>query len=346
LTPDYAPSQLVLENGSSFSGFSPTWQHEHCEGEVVFTTGMTGYPESLTDPSFAGQILVFTYPLVGNYGFPPPSQWESNRSHVRGVVMGEACAQWSHREGTCALLDWLQGQRIGCITGIDTRRLTKILRAAGTMRGAIGASSLTEKVERHWVSQVSTTQKETHGNGAKRVIAVDCGMKAHILRELTQLKITVLRVPYNYDYTHEEYDGVFLSNGPGDPTECQETIAVLKKAMKKEKPIFGICLGAQILALAADATTYKLPFGHRGQNQPCVNLATRRCYMTSQNHGYAVDARSLSREWEVTFKNLNDGSVEGISHKEKPFFAVQFHPEATPGPTDTRWLFEQFYQSL
>jgi carbamoyl-phosphate synthase small subunit len=213
------------------------------------------------------------------------------------------------------------------------------------MRAAIG-TSLTGEVERHLVPQVSTTQIEIHGNGAKRVIAVDCGMKAHILRELTQLKITVLRVPYNYDYTHEEYDGVFLSNGPGDPTECQETIAVLKKAMKKEKPIFGICLGAQILALAADATTYKLPFGHRGQNQPCVNLATRRCYMTSQNHGYAVDARSLSREWEVTFKNLNDGSVEGISHKEKPFFAVQFHPEATPGPTDTRWLFEQFYQLL
>jgi carbamoyl-phosphate synthase small subunit len=213
--------------------------------------------------------------------------------------------------------------------------------------------AITDKVELtfpkqsdHYVAQVSPQAKKTYSNGVKKVIAVDCGMKENIVHSLLKYPISLHRVPYNYDYTQEEYDGLFLSNGPGDPALCQETVAILKKALLNDKPIFGICLGAQLMALAADAKTYKLPFGHRGQNVPCMELKSQKCYVTSQNHGYAVDKNTLPSDWEVTFLNLNDGSVEGISHKKKPHFAVQFHPEASPGPTDTTWLFDQFYKLL
>jgi carbamoyl-phosphate synthase small subunit len=198
----------------------------------------------------------------------------------------------------------------------------------------------------HLVKRVSTCEKAVYGEGKKRIIAVDCGMKESMLRFLSHYPAQIVRVPHDYDYSEEPFDGVFLSNGPGDPVQCGQTVTILQKAMRKQKPIFGVCLGAQMLALAAGARTYKLPFGHRGQNQPCIDVETKRCYITSQNHGYAVDEKTLPDEWKVTFRNLNDGSVEGVAHKTLPFYSVQFHPEAAPGPTDTRGFFERFWECM
>lgn len=343
-------SRLVLKDGTHFLGRSPEWQTGFYSGEVVFSTGMTGYVESLTDPSFVGQILTFTYPLIGNYGVPAQEAWESTEIAVSGVVLSEVCQHWSHHAGLLSLADWLHSQEVPLICGVDTRALTKRLRSAGSTLGAIVCNeepigTLFDPNTTHLVAQVSPRDVITYSKeGAKRrVIAVDCGMKENILRLLRQLPIEVVRVPHNYDYTSEEYDAVFLSNGPGDPAMAVETIEILKKAMKQEKKVFGICLGTQLLALAAGARTYKLPFGHRGHNQPCIERRSGRCFITSQNHGYAIDEESLPEGWEVTFHNLNDGSVEGIAHKTLPFRAVQFHPEASPGPTDTQWLFEEFY---
>ena len=312
---------------------------------------MTGYEQSLTDPSFTGQILCFTYPLIGNYGVPDPTGWESDRITVRGVIVNEACRHWSHHLGLQSLLEWLKAHSIACLTSVDTRALTKELRSSGTMLGAITSAdshpeSFWDPNQEHLVETVSSKVPETYGSGPKRIILVDCGMKANILRSLLRFPLTVTRVPHDYDYSEEEFDGVFLSNGPGDPTQCPETVDILKKAMKCEKPIFGICLGTQMLALAAGAKTYKLPYGHRGHNQPCQELETGRCFITSQNHGFAIDESSLPEGWVVSYRNLNDGSVEGIRHRELPYSAVQFHPEAAPGPTDTQWLFQEFVESI
>lgn len=347
-------AHLILENGSVFKGMVPQWQDGISFGEVVFTTGMTGYPESLTDPSYAGQILTFTYPLIGNYGVPDPKYWESTKIYAAGVVVGNVCQNWSHHRGLHSLVEWLHLQKIPLITGVDTRALTKMLRHSGTMPGAITKASpkkivfpdIAVNAANHWVSEVSSTTSKIYGKGKKRIIAIDCGMKENIIRAFSQFPVTIKRVPHDYDFTNEDYDGIFISNGPGDPTACSTTISHLKTAIQQEKPIFGICLGIQLLALAAGAKTYKLPFGHRGQNQPCIDTQSHRCYITSQNHGYAVLEKSIPKDWLMTFKNLNDGSVEGIEHKTKPFFAVQFHPESAPGPTDTMWLFEKFIKTL
>ncbi len=345
------PAQLILKNGMRFNGFSPLGQTEEAEGEVVFNTGMAGYPESLTDPSYTGQILVFTYPLIGNYGVPAKKDWESVQIHVKGVVVSDLCKDWSSYTGQEALLDWFQSQNIPILIGLDTRALTKLLRSSGTIYGKIincGKTAQThfqEECHSH-VAKVSIKERQTLQRGAKTVIAVDCGMKENIIRMLSPYSLTVHCVPYDYDFIHEDYDGIILSNGPGDPSHCSATVNIIQKALQKQKPIFGICLGAQLLALAAGAKTYKLRFGHRGQNQPCIDLRNKRCYMTSQNHGYAIDATSLPSDWHVTFENLNDGSVEGISHASGRYSAVQFHPEGAPGPSDTQWLFEEFYQRL
>lgn len=345
------PAQLYLEDQQRFDGFSPNWVKGDFPGEVIFTTGMTGYPETLTDPSYTGQIIVFTYPLIGNYGIPKEEEWESKKIHAHGVIVSEVCQNWSHHSGLHSLVDWLEAQNVPILTGVDTRALTKRLRKEGTMLGAITTGKekiklLSDPNQEHLVKRASIHEPEEFSNGKKIVYAIDCGMKENILRSLKQYPITVKRVPFDYDFTDEEFDGVFISNGPGDPTQCPETIEILKKAMKKGKPMFGICLGNQLMALAAGAKTYKLTFGHRGQNQPCLHIEKNQCYLTSQNHGYAVDKTSLPSSWKVTFQNINDGSVEGIAHKTKPFFAVQFHPEATPGPTDTHWLFDQFTKML
>ncbi len=337
------PSLLYLADGTTFKGFAPKGQTP-CKGEVVFNTGMTGYVESLTDPSYTNQILVFTYPLIGNYGVDLTKR-ESGKIQVAGVVVSDLAPHYSHAGASMSLLEWLQSENIPVISHIDTRALTKYLRSNGTMPGAIATSPLEEfDLEQHIVSIekpiVYNPEQE------KTIIVVDCGSKENIIRCLQDFPVRIKRVPHNYDYTNELYDAVLLSNGPGDPEFYQEAIAITKKAMALGKPMFGICLGNQILGLAVGAQTYKLKFGHRGHNQPCLDTTDNHAYITSQNHGYAIDEKTLPKGWYVSFRNLNDGSVEGIAHKTKPFCAVQFHPEAKAGPTDTQWLFERFIACL
>lgn len=343
----YQKSALYLDDGVVFEGQSPNWQTGSYAGEVVFNTGMTGYIESLTDPSYAGQILVFTYPLVGNYGIDV-SVMESSKIQVRGVIVSEAAKNWSHDKSDRSLLEWLQSQNIPVLTGVDTRALTKHLRSRGTMVGWISDKPV--DIKQPYDSStvfVSISQPIIYNPGQKKtMILVDCGAKENITRSFSDFPITIKRVPLGYDYTNEAYDGVLISNGPGNPEDYVQTIEILKKAMKIAKPIFGICLGNQLLALAAGASTYKLKFGHRGHNQPCINVETKAAVITSQNHGYAIDAASLPKGWKVLYKNLNDDSVEGIAHTSKPFSSVQFHPEAAPGPTDSRGLFREFYEAL
>lgn len=344
------PSKLVLESGEVFPGLSPEWQKETFFGEVVFSTGMTGYVESLTDPSFAGQILTFTYPLIGNYGVPESATWESKKIHAAGVVAAWVNPTPSHWDSKLSFLDWLENQKIPLICNVDTRMLTKLLRKKGVSLGAICMGKAPRKFidpnESHLVKRVSPSEKKITAQGKKKIIAVDCGMKENILRSLMKFDVQIVRVPYDYDYSEDDFDALFISNGPGDPTVCKETIAILKKALLREKPIMGICLGAQLLALAIGAKTYKLKFGHRGQNHPCIDLEQKKALLTSQNHGYAIDEESLPKSWKVLMRSLNDNSVEGIAHKKLPYFAVQFHPESHPGPTDAFYLFQRFIDSL
>jgi carbamoyl-phosphate synthase small subunit len=340
------PGILSLEDGTRFTGQMPDWQSGPYFGEVVFNTGMSGYVESLTDPSYSGQILVFTYPLIGNYGVQPDSA-ESDKIQVRGVVVSDAALRGSHADSKFDFPQWLQSQDIPLLTGVDTRALTKHLRSKGTMAGAIGEKTVPIPKDTLQQQYVSIDKPRIYNDKqTKHIILVDCGMKGNILRTLQKLPVQIKRVPYDYDYSAEDYDGVFYSNGPGDPENYTETVRVARKVLKSGKPVFGICLGSQIMALAAGAKTYKLKFGHRGHNQPCLDSGTERGYITSQNHGYAIDEKSLPSDWRVTFRNLNDDSVEGIEHRTKPYFSVQFHPEACPGPTDTAWLFERFHKSL
>lgn len=340
---------LVLQDGEIYEGVFPS-KGGLVSGEVVFTTGMTGYPESLTDPSFAGQILVFTYPLIGNYGINF-NDLESEKIQVRGAIISETTENWSHSASLTSLAKWLEREGALLLAGVDTRKLVKRLRSGGSTLGMITDNVKVKEnfYDPNAIDIVSTvTQKEirSYGKGKKRIIAVDCGMKKSLLDSLLEFPCEILRVPADYDFSNENYDGVFISNGPGDPEKAKSTIENLKKAMKKGKPIFGVCLGCQLMAIAAGAKTEKLKFGHRGQNVPAIDVKSGRCYITSQNHGFAVKEETLPEDWEVLFRNLNDATVEGIMHRTKPFFAVQFHPEAAPGPTDTRFLFERFIQCL
>jgi len=338
--------KLYLENGSSFEGES-FGANVAVSGEVVFNTGMVGYVETLSDPSYSGQIVVLTYPLVGNYGVPNEKQFESEKIHAAGLVVSEYCDEYSHHDAKESLKEWLKRSGVPAITGVDTRAITKVLREKGVMLGQLGGTKKGKFVDSNKVNQVaivSPKKKKEYGNGPMRIVLVDCGAKENIMRSILTPDTTVIRVPWDYDFTQEKYDGIVLSNGPGDPVECTATVENVQKALKGDKPILGICLGIQMLALAAGGKTYKLKYGHRAQNQPCVT--GKRCYITSQNHGYAVDAKSLPKEWKIWFTNANDGSVEGIYHTKKPFRAVQFHPEACPGPTDTNWLFDDFLKEV
>ena len=343
------PAALHLKDRSVWRGISIGAPFP-VTGEVVFTTGMVGYIESITDPSYEGQILVFTYPLIGNYGVPPPAQWESPRIHVRGVVLSHAAPAFSHWQSSLSFIEWLRQERVPILARADTRAITMRLRAHGSMTGALAIRgrkpALMDPNREDLVAQVTPREVSVIGAGRKRVILVDCGAKENIVRALHARHLTVIRVPYDFDYSHLPHDGVVISNGPGDPERCTATIAHLQRAFKRKKPILGICLGSQIMGLAAGARTYKLKYGHRGQNQPCRITGSTRCVLTSQNHGYAVREETLPRTWLTTFTNANDGSVEGIRHRTLPFFSVQFHPEAHPGPNDTNYLFDDFVRLL
>lgn len=349
-------AKLILEDGSEFVGTSFGYE-KSVSGELCFYTAMTGYPESLTDPSYRGQILVPTYPMIGNYGVPEDVKengisrfFESDRIWCQAMIISDYSEKYSHWDGARSLGAWLKQQQIPALCDIDTRVLTKKLRDKGALLGKIVFGEddveLKDPNARNLVSEVSTDTVTTYGNGSKKVLMVDCGMKNNILRCLLRYDVTVKRVPWNYDFRNEDYDGLFISNGPGDPSLCTETIEHIKWALGQDKPIMGICLGNQLLAIAAGAKTYKLKYGHRGHNVPVRKEGTRSCLITSQNHGFAIDESTLPSEWETLFSNLNDGTNEGIRHKSKPFFSTQFHPEASSGPVDSMQLFEEFVKSL
>jgi carbamoyl-phosphate synthase small subunit len=348
--------KLVLEDGTEFTGKS-FGAPVSISGEVVFNTAMTGYPESLTDPSYKGQLLVLTYPLVGNYGVPGEEKendlfrfYESNTLHISALIVSDYSFEYSHWNAKQSLGEWLTKHNIPGIYGIDTRALTKILREKGTMLGKIIYDSqdviLYDPGKDNLVAKVSISEKKVFGNGSNRILLIDCGCKYNIVRNLLKRDTTVTMVPWDYDIFSEEYDGLFISNGPGDPKMCKETIRNLAKAFEQDKPIFGICLGNQLMALASGADTYKLKYGHRSHNQPVLQVGTNKSFVTSQNHGYAINNNTLSGEWEPLFLNLNDNTNEGIRHCNKPFFSSQFHPEATGGPVDTEYLFDIFIDNV
>uniref|UniRef100_UPI003FEF2D1E glutamine-hydrolyzing carbamoyl-phosphate synthase small subunit n=1 Tax=Prevotella sp. TaxID=59823 RepID=UPI003FEF2D1E len=353
---------LQLSDGTEFHGKSFGYE-QPVAGEVVFNTAMMGYPESLTDPSYAGQLLTMTFPLVGNYGVPPftfdkqtglPDFMESDRIYASALIVSDYSEQHSHWNAVESLGEWLQREKVPGITGIDTRELTKVLREHGVMMGKILFDDEPNNVPEadyegvNFVDRVSVKEIVRYNEGAgRKVVLVDCGVKANIIRELIQRGVEVVRVPWNYDYTDMEFDGLFLANGPGDPDMCSEAVEIIRKQMSRSrKPICGICMGNQLLSKAAGATIYKLKYGHRGHNQPVRMVGTQKCFITSQNHGYAVDARTLDKDWEELFVNMNDASNEGIRHKENPWFSSQFHPEACSGPVDTEFMFDKFVETL
>ncbi len=377
---------LILDDGTCFSGQSFGYE-KPVAGEVVFNTAMTGYPESLTDPSYAGQLMTLTYPLVGNYGVPPftiegnglATFMESEKIHAEAIIVSDYSENYSHWNAVESLADWLKREHVPGITGIDTRELTKVLREHGVMMGRIvfddamdnGEWKMDNYGEVNYVDRVSckdiivyaagesktfpvSTPKEELNSQLsifhsqlKKVVLVDCGVKTNILRCLLRRGVEVVRVPWDYDFNGLEFDGLFISNGPGDPDTCDAAVQNIRKAMQNERlPIFGICMGNQLLSKAGGARIYKLKYGHRSHNQPVRMVGTDRCFITSQNHGYAVDNNTLGADWEPLFVNMNDGSNEGIRHKRNPWFSAQFHPEAASGPTDTEFLFDEFVNLL
>lgn len=377
---------LILDDGTCFSGQSFGYE-KPVAGEVVFNTAMTGYPESLTDPSYAGQLMTLTYPLVGNYGVPPftiegnglATFMESEKIHAEAIIVSDYSENYSHWNAVESLGDWLKREQIPGITGIDTRALTKALREHGVMMGRIvfddamdnGEWKMDNYGEVNYVDRVSckdiivyaagesktfpvSTPKEELNSQLsifhsqlKKVVLVDCGVKTNILRCLLRRGVEIIRVPWDYDFNQLSFDGLFISNGPGDPDTCDAAVQNIRRAMANEKlPIFGICMGNQLLSKAGGARIYKLKYGHRSHNQPVRMVGTDRCFITSQNHGYAVDNNTLGADWEPLFVNMNDGSNEGIRHKRNPWFSAQFHPEAASGPTDTEFLFDEFVKLL
>jgi len=346
--------KLVLEDGTTFTG-DLFGSQKNISGEVVFNTGMVGYPESLTDPSYYGQILSFTYPLIGNYGIPDKAKendllinFESDKIHIKGLVVSSFSEFSNHYSSQKTFDSWLKEENIPAISGIPTRMLTKILREKGSMLGKITLDNddnidFYNPDKENLVKNVSIKEIREYGNLESdiRIVLIDCGVKNNIIRCLTKRKVKLIVVPWDYDFTNIDHDGVLISNGPGNPKMCKETIEIVKKVIALNKPILGICLGNQILALASRMNTYKLKYGHRSQNQPCIEKETKRCYITSQNHGFAVKP-DLEDDWEEWFTNANDGTNEGIRNRRKPFMSVQFHPEGAPGPSDTEYIFDEF----
>ncbi len=342
--------KLILQDGTILEGRS-FGADKAIPGEVVFTTGMVGYPESLTDPSYAGQILVFTYPIIGNYGVPDKQYWESGKIQTAGVIVSTYNDTPSHFQSQKTLAQWLRDENIPGLEIKDTRFLTKKLRQEGTMLGKIvfekdipfhdpNRDNLVAQVSPKKIIRLSTNNSRS----SKTVILIDCGAKKNILNNLLQRGLKVIVVPWDCDIfsLKERFDAVIISNGPGDPKMADVTIHTVKKVLDAKIPILGICLGNQILALAAGGDTFKLKFGHRSQNQPALLAGSERCYLTTQNHGFAVgNIPSGFKQW---FVNANDNTNEGLIHTKLPFMSVQFHPEATPGPMDTEWVFDYFLE--
>ena len=349
-------AKIVLEDNSQWVGMS-FGAERSVAGEVVFNTALTGYPESLTDPSYNGQILTLTYPMIGNYGVPEPKeknnllQWrESERIHVSGLIISEYSEEYYHWNADQSLSNWLKNENVPGIFGIDTRALTKKLRENGTMLGKL---IIEDEIidyynpnKENLADRVSIKKTIEYGSGRLRIILIDCGVKYSIIHSLLKFDTTVIRTPWDYDYSKEEYDGIFISNGPGNPKFYKKTIQHIERSLESEKPIFGICLGNQLLGLACGAKTYKLKYGHRSHNQPVILQGTNDCFITSQNHGFAIDTESLPPDWQPLFTNLNDGTCEGIKHKTKPFYSAQFHPEASGGPVDTEFFFQWFIDKV
>ena len=368
-------AKLILQDGTVFEGRSFGYEGSTA-GEVVFNTAMTGYPESLTDPSYEGQILVTTFPQLGNYGVPPSGgddslkdYYEGSRIHCRAIVAQDYAFNHSHWLADRSLAQWLKEEKIPGLYDIDTRALTKHLRNQGSMLGKIviegcddvdfydpnaenliAKTSCTDVLIYDGVGAeprvFDGTELPEAPEGKKTVLLVDCGIKHNIIRCLLRRGVRVVRVPWDYDFTSLKYDGLFISNGPGNPDFAGKTIEHIRKAMERPEPICGICMGNQLLAKAAGAQTYKLKYGHRSHNQPVRRAGTDSCYVTSQNHGFAVDNATLPADWEPLFINMNDGTNEGIRHKSKPYFSAQFHPEASSGPRDTEFLFDEFIELL
>ncbi len=346
---DNKKGKLILKDGSHFEGVS-FGAAKSMSGEVVFATGMVGYPEAITDPSFRGQILVLTYPLVGNYGVPEKKFWESGQIQISGLIVSSYIDTPSHHAMKNTLGQWLQDQGVPALEIKDTRLLTERLRTEGVMLGKVIAGRNDVKFEdpnlRNLVAEVSTKKIIFYGSGTKTIVLIDCGAKQNIVRALTDRGLRVAVVPWDTDVLalNFPFSAILISNGPGDPETVKATISNVKRAVKKGIPTLGICLGNQILALALGGKTYKLKFGHRSQNQPAVEKTlsgkNARAYLTTQNHGFAVGKIPAGfREW---FQNGNDNTNEGIIHDKLPIMSVQFHPEATPGPLDTDWIFDYF----
>jgi len=341
-------AKLIFSDGTTIEGNSFGYE-KSIAGEIAFSTSMMGYPESLTDPSYKGQILTLSYPLIGSYGVPEKKYWESGKIQVSGLIVSQYINTPSHFQSSQSLEDWLKKEKIPALEISDTRFIVKKIRDEGA---ALVKIEFDEKIEfvdpnkENLVAQVATAAVATYGKGGKTVVLIDCGVKENIIRELVKRKVKVIRVPWNYDYIEKGVtcDGILISNGPGDPKMADKTIEIVKKAMQRRIPIFGICLGNQILALAAGGDTYKLRFGHRGQNQPCELVGSKKCYITTQNHGFAIG--KIPPGFKPWFINGNDKTNEGIIHKTLPFMSVQFHPEAAPGPVDTKWLFDYFLDKI
>jgi carbamoyl-phosphate synthase small subunit len=359
---DILKATLVLDDGSQYAGYS-FGEEKQVTGEVVFNTAMVGYPESLTDPSYAGQLMVLTYPLVGNYGVPERSLqtdgislfMESEKIHAEAIIISDYSYDCSHWNKKNTLAEWLKEEHIPGIYGVDTRALTKRLREKGVMVGRLEFGENNDSNMQsfdyeniNFVDKVSCKEIITYneGKGKKQIVLMDCGIKQNIIRCLLKQDVTIIRVPWDYNFNNLTFDGLFISNGPGDPDTCDVAVRNIRKTIAGDKPICGICMGNQLLAKAGGATIYKLKYGHRSHNQPVRMAGMNKCYITSQNHGYAVDNNTLGCDWEPLFVNMNDGTNEGIKHKTKPFFSAQFHPEASSGPTDTEFIFERFVKSL
>lgn len=362
------PASLKLKTGQIFTGTS-FGAPVNTFGEAVFTTSLVGYPESMTDVSYTGQILVFTQPLIGNYGVPGQEKdefglfkyFESDGIKVQGIIVNDYATEYSHWTAVESLSEWCIRYNIPAISGVDTRALTQLLRDQGSTLAQIcvGQEAHLDNIDsidfidpnhENLVAKVSTKVPLSYNpKGDVKIALIDCGVKQNIIRCLCSRGAAVTVLPYDYDFNavSHQFDGIFISNGPGSPTTCGETIKNIKIALETlNKPIFGICMGNLLLGMAAGLQVYKLPFGNRGHNQPALNVDTGLCYITSQNHGYALNDSAMPKGWKRLFVNANDGSNEGIQHESKPIFSVQFHPEAKGGPQDTVYLFEEFLKHV